>query len=142
VELVEGDAFIGKARQGRDVDLSPKRVGQAKADVVKQNDEDIRRVGGKVVRLRAPHMFRFLQCRAGCARGKNRLKCQNRAQCAVYLLSGSRSRLLARDYCCADAGANAVDDLHEPAPCDAIRLSLIRSFTKFHRLPPELWKRL
>ena len=119
VELVEGDAVVGEARQCRRVDLAAKRVGQAKADVVEEDDEDVRRVGRKMVRLGAPDMLRFLQRRPGGARGRNRRKRQNRAQRVLDLLSERDGRIFARDDRSADSGADAVDDLHEPAPRDA-----------------------
>ena len=79
VELIEDDAVVGEARQCRRVDLAAKRVGQAKADVVEEDNQDVRRVGRKMVRLRAPDMLGLLQRRPGGARGGNRRKRQNRA---------------------------------------------------------------
>ena len=127
VELVEGDALVGEARQRRRMDLAAKRVGEAKADVVEEDDEDVRRVGRKMVRLGAPDMLRLLQRRPGGACGRNRRKRQSRAQRVLDLLSERGGRVFARDDRGADPGADAVDDLHKPAPRDSAFAGLARS---------------
>ena len=91
VELIEGDALVGEPRQGRRVDLAAKRVGQAKADIVQEDDENVRRVGRKMVRLSAPDMLEFLQRRPGGARGRHRRERQNRSESALELLRQLRS---------------------------------------------------
>ena len=114
VESVEGDALIGEARQRRRVHLAAERVGEAEADVVEQHDQDVRRVGGKVVRLRAPDMLRFLQRRPRRARGGDRRKrsTEPRASltCCAKATLGFRPRRLRRR-----SGGDAVHQFGEAA---------------------------
>ena len=67
VERVVADAFVGDARQRWGVDRPAVGVGQAEADVVKQDDEDVGRVLRQAVGFDASLVFRFLQGRPGHA---------------------------------------------------------------------------
>ena len=68
VELIEGDALVGEAGERRRMDLAAQRVGEAEADVVEQDDQDVRRVCGKMVRLRAPDVLKLLTSVPPCSR--------------------------------------------------------------------------
>ena len=57
----------------------PIGVGQAEADVVEQDDEDVRRVLREMARLDAPLVLRFLQRRRGHARRRRRREGQDGA---------------------------------------------------------------
>ncbi len=58
VKRVVADPLIGETGQRRRRDLAAEGVGQAEADVVQKNDEDIGRVRREAVRLDAPDMLR------------------------------------------------------------------------------------
>ena len=120
VKLVERDALIGEARKRRRMNLAAQRVGEAEADIVEQHDQDVRRVGGKMVRLRAPDMLRLLQRRPRRARGGDRRKRQHRSHGVLDLLRERRARAFARDDGGADAGGDAVHQLGEAAAGDAV----------------------
>ena len=44
------------------MDLTAECVGKAEPDVIKENDQNVRRIGGKVLGFRAPLVNRILQC--------------------------------------------------------------------------------
>ena len=73
VEPVVPDPLVGEAAEGRRVDRAAEGVGGPEAHVVDQDDQDVRRVLGEVVRLDAPLHGRFLERPPGHAgRGRRR----------------------------------------------------------------------
>jgi hypothetical protein len=68
VESVIADAGLRNARQIGRIDLATVGAGLPVADIVDQDDQDVRRILRQMVGLGAPMMNRGLQCRAGLAR--------------------------------------------------------------------------
>jgi len=125
MELVEGDALVGESRQRRCMDLAAKRIGQAEADVIEKDDEDVRRIGRKMVRFSAPDVLRFLQRRPGGARRGNRRERQNRAQCVADLMSERRGRFLT----CNDHSTDGGDDFYKTTSMDVHAATRSRALT-------------
>ena len=67
-------------------------VGKTKAHVVQQDDEDVRRVLGQMVRLHAPMHRRVLQSRLGDAGRRRRREWENGT-----VVRGGRRRALRND---------------------------------------------
>ena len=79
MEGVVADALVRDARQRGRMDRSAVGVGQAEADVVEQDDEDVGGILRQVALLHAPLVLRRLQRRAGHACRRCRRKRQHRA---------------------------------------------------------------
>ncbi len=72
VECVVTNARVGDARERRRVDRSPVGVGQAEADVVEQDNQNVGRVFGQVALFHPAPMLQRLQRRTGHAGRRRR----------------------------------------------------------------------
>ena len=72
VKGVVADAFVGELGEGGRVDFAAEGVGHAEADVIDEDDEDVRCVGGKALRFGRPFHGRVLQARFGNALAERR----------------------------------------------------------------------